>query len=307
MVIGSYFLTSKYLKSEEQEINVGEAFLHRIKRLYPAYISLVLFFSLALLVHTKCISLEPLWYIFSLQNFRVLFENATYTHDGFLGHFWYIGLDVWLFLIWVVIMRIVPPKHLRTAFILSVVAGLVWRTSFILIGSYSTSYMIPVGQLDCWALGGLAALNIKEKGKKDCRMWIEIVLGLCGIIALTVYNASISNCSFSDSCQLWHISDGYMHNVFTGNVHFLIALLSVGLLRYCVDTSRRHPVLSAAPLVALGGMTYELYCFHYPIRYAVKHFIQNEVLMVTVALVVTIIVALLWNKLAMPVVKRVLK
>ena len=204
-------------------------------------------------------------------------------------------------------MRLVPRKHFRTAFILSVLVGIAWRTTCIISGEYAASYMIPVGQLDCWALGGLTALNIKEKGKNDSLMWLEIVLGVCGVIALTIYNAQISCCSFGDSYQLWHSSEGYTHNVLTGNIHLIIAVLSVGLLRYCVDTSRMHPVLSATPLVALGGMTYELYCFHYPIKCIVKNYISNEVLMVFIALVLTLLVAILWDRLAMPVVKRLMK
>ena len=306
LVIGSYFLTNKYLKREQNEIAVGEAFLHRIKRLYPAFLSLVLVSSLGLIVYKRSITFEPLWYVFSLQNFRVLFENSTYSLDSFIGHFWYIGLDVWLFLLWVVIIRLVPRRHLRTAFILSVLVGIAWRTTCILTGKYAASYMIPVGQLDCWALGGLSALNIKEKGKNDKLMWSEILFGVCGVIALTLYNAQITSCTVGESYQLWHSSGGYIHNVLTGNIHLIIAVLSVGLLRYCVDITRKHPILSAAPLVTLGGMSYELYCFHYPIIVAVKHFIHNETTMVIVAMITTCIIAMLWNKLAMPVIRKVI-
>ena len=116
LVIASYFLTSKFLKTEQSEIAVGEVFLHRIKRLYPAYLTIVLLFTVVLFAHTRRVNPESLWYILSLQNFRVLFEHATYDLDGFLGHFWYIGLDVWLFLLWVVIMRMVPRKYLKVAF-----------------------------------------------------------------------------------------------------------------------------------------------------------------------------------------------
>lgn len=306
MVIGSFFLTSKYLKHEQKEIKVGEAFLHRIKRLYPIYLTLVLVFSLALLLYIKGISFEPLWYIFSFQNFRVFFENATYSLDSFIGHFWYIGLDVWLFLLWVIIMRLVPKRHLRIAMVFTVFLGIAWRTTCILTGEYEASYMIPVGQLDCWALGGIAALNIKEKGNNEKIMWLEIVLGVCGVIALTLYNSQISCCTAGESYQLWHSSEGYTHNILTGNIHLIIAVLSVGLLRYCVDITRKHPILSAAPLVALGGMSYELYCFHYPIKVAVKHFIHNETTMVIVAMITTCIIAMLWNKLAMPVIRKVI-
>lgn len=121
LVIASYFLTSKFLKTEQSEIAVGEVFLHRIKRLYPAYLTIVFLFTVVLFAHTRRVNPESLWYILSLQNFRVLFDHATYDLDGFLGHFWYIGLDVWLFLLWVVIMRMVPRKYLKVAFVISVI------------------------------------------------------------------------------------------------------------------------------------------------------------------------------------------
>lgn len=309
LVIGSFFLTNKYLKREQTEIKVKDAFLKRIKRLYPVYLTLVLVFSSGLIYYKRSLSVEPLWYIFSLQNLRCLFEGATYHLDSFIGHFWYIGLDVWLFLIWVLILRIVPKKHLRLAFVLSICAGILWRTLFIIFrpDNASISYMIPVGQLDSWALGGLVALNVSEKGNNSKIALFEIILGVIGVLALTGYNAYLKNVGLYDSYQLWHSSEGYILNPITGNIHFLIALFAAGLLRYCIDTTKKHPILSSAPLVALGGMSYELYCFHYPIRYVSKHFLHNEIIMVLVALLATYAVSFLWNKMAMPIIKRVIK
>lgn len=90
-----------------------------------------------------------------MQNFRCLFENATYHFGFLLGHFWYISLDVWLFLIWVVILRNVPKKHLKTAFTISLLVGILWRTLFIIYvpENISIAYMIPIGMMDSWALG----------------------------------------------------------------------------------------------------------------------------------------------------------
>lgn len=309
LVIGSYFFTSKYLKHERTEIEVWKAFLYRIKRLYPVYIALILFFSLSLILLRRRLTYEPLWYFFSLQNFRCLFDSATYSLDSFIGHFWYIGLDVWLFLIWALLLKFVPAKHLQKAFVISVIVGILWRTLFVLIipSNPSISYMIPIGQLDSWAIGGLIALSVHKKRKNNRIVWTEIAIGLIGIVALTLYNAQYSNCGLLEAYQLWHSSNGYMLNPITGNIHLFIAILTAGILRYCIDTEKKHRVLSAAPLVALGGMTYELYCFHYPIRYVAKYFVHNDFLMIITALVATYLVALLWNKLAMPVVRRVLK
>ena len=308
LVIAAYFLTRKQLK-QDQTLDVGKTFLHRIKRLYPVYLTIVLFFTLAYLMYSGVLKTVFFWYIFSAQNFRCLFENASWSLDCFLGHFWYISLDVYLFLIWVLILRFVPKKHYRTAFTVSLLAGILWRTVFVICvpDNISIAYMIPIGMMDSWALGGLVALNVNEKGENKNVMWVEISLGILGIVLLTIYNAYLHECSISDSYQLYRTAQGYMHNPLTGNTYFFVALLFAGLLRYCTDTKIKHPILSATPLVALGGMTYELYCFHYPVRYAVKHFIHNDVLMVIVALIATYVITVLWNKLAMPVVHKIIK
>ena len=94
LVIASYFLTSKFLKTEQSEIAVGEVFLHRIKRLYPAYLTIVFLFTVVLFAHTRRVNPESLWYILSLQNFRVLFDHATYDLDGSLV---ISGILVWMY------------------------------------------------------------------------------------------------------------------------------------------------------------------------------------------------------------------
>ena len=309
LVIGAFFLTRKQLKFDQEQIHVGKSFVYRIKRLYPAYILLVLIASAGYIYAKKSLIAESLWYILSLQNFRCLFDTASYSLDFLLGHFWYIGLDVWLFLIWLIILRLVKKEQLKAAFITTLIIGLIWRTTFILLkpDNPSLAYVIPVGQLDSWSIGGLIALNVNNKGQNSKLMWSELLVGFAGILLLIVLNAHLLNTSIADGYLGFRSAKGYMSHPLTGNIHLFIAILSAGLLRYCLDEKRRHPILSSVPLVALGGMTYELYCFHYPIKVVVKHFINNEVLMVVVALIATYLVTVLWNKLAMPVVHKIIR
>ena len=269
--------------------------------------TIVLFFTAAYLLYSGILKTDVFWYIFSAQNFRCLFENASWSLDCFLGHFWYISLDVWLFLFWVIILRLVPRKHLKTAFVVSLLIGIFWRTFFIIYvpENKSIAYMIPIGMLDSWALGGLVALNMQEKGENKKVMWMEIAVGLFGIVLLTVYNAILQDFTIEESYQMYKTADGYMHNPLTSNIFFFVALLFAGILRYCVDTTKRHSLLSAAPLVALGAISYELYCFHYPIRFFVKIFIENDVLMLLVTFVMTYVISIFWKKWAIPVVTRV--
>jgi len=308
LVIGAFFLTRKHLSKDTNQIDVGQGLVHRIKRLYPAYISLVFLATLGYVYAKHDLSADSLWYLFASQNFRCLFDTASYSLDFLLGHFWYIGLDVWLFLIWLIILRFVKKEQLKAAFITTLIIGLIWRTTFILLkpDNPSLAYVIPVGQLDSWSIGGLIALNVNNKGQNSKLMWSELLVGFAGILLVIVLNAHLLNTSIADGYLGFRSAKGYMSHPLTGNIHLFIAILSAGLLRYCLDEKRRHPILSSVPLVALGGMTYELYCFHYPIKVVVKHFINNEVLMVVLALIATYLVTVLWNKLAMPVVRKII-
>ena len=309
LVIGAYFLTRKYLKGEQSSIKVGEAFVHRIKRLYPAYVTLIIVSVVLVYVSSHQVNIDSLWYLFSLQNFRCLFDGTWNSLEGYLGHFWYLGLDVWLFLLWVVMIRLVPKKQLRLAFVISLIFGIFWRTSFILLkpDTLSIAYVVPVGQLDCWSIGGLVALSTNDEGNNKRLTLVDFVVGTIGVVFLIGYNAIQHDCSIGEGYQLFHSASGYMKNPITGNIHFFIALMSAGILRYCLDTSRKHPILSSVPLVALGGMTYELYCFHLPILALMRHFVNNPLLLVFVALLVTYAVSWLWCRFAMPVINKILK
>lgn len=300
LVIGAFFLTSKLLKEDQQEIKIGISFLWRIKRLYPVYLTIVLVVTICYVLIHHSLTIEPLWYLFSLQNFRCLFSGTDTNLDFALGHFWYIGLDVWLFLLWVVLLRFVPRTNLRNAFVLTLILGVVWRTTVIFLKpeNVSLAYVIPIGQLDCWSLGGLLAINVKQKGELDNgRMKIDLFIGICGIVALMAYNSIHNDYGILKSIEMFRNPHGYMHDIITGNIHFFIALTAVGILRYCMDNSLRHPLLSSLPLVSLGGMTYELYCFHYPIQYCTKQIIDNQFLMLFVSLLVTGIMTILWRNI----------
>ena len=308
LVIGAFFLTRKHLKTDSVQINVGKSFAHRIKRLYPAYISLVIFVSVGYVYAKHELSAEPLWYLFAIQNFRCLFEGAGYSLDGFLGHFWYISLDVWLFLIWLLVLRHVKKQYLRAAFVTSLIIGLVWRIVFVLSmpNIPGISYVIPFGQLDSWSIGGLVALNLKEKGNNTKLIWSEISIGLTGILLLIAYNGYVHDASIVDGYMSFKSARGYMTNPLTGNIHLFIAILSAGLLRYSLNEKWQHPVLSSAPFVALGGMTYELYCFHYPVKVVVNHFIHNQWLFLLLALLTTYIISLIWCRWVSPIVNKVI-
>ncbi len=305
LVLGAFFLTRKHLK-DKTEVNIGNSFVHRIKRLYPVYICLLFLVTVLFIFVKQRLTSEPLWYLLSLQNFRCLFEGAGYSLDVFLGHFWYIGLDVWLFLIWLFLLKYVKKQYFRATFSATLIIGLIWRTVFIYLSpdNPSLSYVIPLGQLDSWSIGGLVALNLYEKGNSQKLLWSEIFIGLVGIILLIVLNSHLHNDSLANGYLSFRSAKGYMTNPLTGNIHLFIAILSAGLLRYCIDDKWKHPLLSSTPMVTLGEITYELYCFHYPILVVIKHFVHNKLILLLIALLTTYIVSLIWCKWINPIINK---
>ena len=309
LVIGSYFMTYKYLKSDGTSIKIGNSLFHRVKRLYPVYITIVLIVTVFFIVRKGKIITDSLWYVFIVQNFRCLFDGVGRSLEGCLGHFWYIGLDIWLFVIWIVLLRFVSKKHLKIAFIVSLCIGLAWRTCFIIFrpDNIALSYVIPIGQLDCWSIGGLIALNVKEKGLNSRIMWVDIIIGLVGLISLIVLNSIRKQCDFYTAYKLFSTADGYMDSPIIGNIHLFKGFLAAGLLRYCLDMTKKHVILSSKPMVALGGMTYELYCIHLPMLFVFNYFVKNKLIMVVTAMIATYVVSLFWCKLIDPLLKKVIK
>ena len=99
LVIASYFLTSKFLKTEQSEIAVGEVFLHRIKRLYPAYLTIVFLFTVVLFAHTRRCMAVPVVGGHHADGSEKILKGSLCD----LCHFWYsmanifhINGQIWL-------------------------------------------------------------------------------------------------------------------------------------------------------------------------------------------------------------------
>jgi peptidoglycan/LPS O-acetylase OafA/YrhL len=309
LVIGSFFMTCKYLDYDKSEIKIGKSFLHRVKRLYPVYIIIIIGVMVIFTIRKSGIVKDALWYVFVLQNFRCLFDGVGKSLESLLGHFWYIGLDLWLFFIWIMLLKFIPQRRLKAVFIASLCFGLLWRTFFIVVcqTNLSISYVIPLGQLDCWAIGGLLALNVRNKGLNERMMWTDILVGIVGILLMVAFNALRNHCDYYSAYKLFSTASGYMDSPLLGNVHLFKGILAAGLLRYCIDTNKKHVILSSRPLVALGGMTYELYCFHLPMISVSYYVIKNKIIMAFTALIATYLVSLLWCKFIDPLVKKVMR
>jgi len=299
LVITSYLLTARWLEKERQEVNPLKLFEKRILRLYPTYLTLIIPVALAYIVLKQAIPDDLVWYLFSAQNFYWVITDYTSNLITFTAHTWYITLDVYLFLIWILVLRIVPRKHFRTVCWIAILIAFAHRilTEEFTDNSFAV-YILPFGQLDSFALGGLLAYDLKQGENTVRKSVVDLIIGLAGILVCIVCLAQSKSTSLLSAIGTFNGTNP-VSNPITANVFFFIGLLGIGLIRYCL-LPIKHPVLSNSYMAEVGTWTYVLYIVHWPILVVAKHFMGKTVLMAISALIVSMLLAWMWMRFIEP-------
>ena len=147
LTLSSFFLTRKFYS--KNEICFGKEFTHRLKRLYPSYIFIVFSAALLYVLHTRSIPYDVPVFLTSAQNFYWVLFGWDTPLSGILGRTWYITLDVYLFILWVSILKVVPKRKWTLVSICGIVFSIAWRVVCNLVSDDRTvSYTILFGQMD---------------------------------------------------------------------------------------------------------------------------------------------------------------
>ena len=299
LVITSYLLTFRWLEKERTEVKPVKLLEKRIIRLYPAFLALILPVALAFILYKHAFPDDLVWYLFSAQNFYWVITDYTSNLITFTAHTWYITLDVYLFLIWVLVLRIVPRKRFKTVCWIAIFIAFAYRILTVLFTDNSFAvYIIPFGQLDSFALGGLLAYNFKHGENSIQKSVTEILGGLIGIVFCIWFLAHDKSEGFVEVLTTFNGTNPVI-NPITANVFFFIALLGVGLLRYCL-LPIKHPILSNKLMAELGTWTYVLYIVHWPVLVASKHFNDNRLFVAVLSLIVSMFLAWAWMRFIEP-------
>ena len=296
LVLSSFFLTRKLYSCKR--ILFGKELTHRLKRFYPAYILVILGTVLFYLLWKSKIPYDVPAFLLSAQNFYWVAVGWDTPLSGILGHTWYITLDVYLFILWTIILKFTPKSKWLTISHLGVVFSVLWRIVCNLVFEDRTiSYTIPFGQMDSYCIGSILALNV-IRGKTNVKYSIyDITIGLVGIIAMFWYSGHAFDLNAIESYQFFGESSNYTGSPLLVNIYLFVGFLSAGLLRLCLNI-QKHNILNHKWLVTLGNRSYELYLFHYPIVWLLRRLIDSEYLIIVTALPITILTAYLWHKLA---------
>lgn len=268
LLISAFLMTSQFTRRIErgERINLGKHWLHLLKRLLPVAVVVIaatVVMSWWLLPGNRWpgIISEGWASLFYFENWALAANSVDYyaTTDSAspFQHFWSLSIQGQVFLIWPLIFLGVALLRRRfgwdhrklmlmvfgTIFVVSL-AFSVWETQ----SNQAFAYFDLRTRLWEFALGSLLALALPYLS--DINRRVRIVMGWVGIVAMVACGLVL---------QVDQQFPGYMA---------LWPTLAAALVIVAGDTSSRFGVdrlLSARPLTFMGGNSYGLYLWHWPI------------------------------------------
>lgn len=260
-VLSSYFLTRKVMRNDV--LSFEEQVKYRLKRLYPAYLVLIVIAFLASLWR-RLVPWDIVIYIAFFQNLTWRFPVGEMSMAQMMAHTWTLSIEVWMGSVWLFLLMRIRREYWKTLCYIAIVCSIVWRI-FIVFDGHNRAWisMLPVSYADIFALGTLLA--IKENDKKKA-LWDYIcgAVGIVGIGITWIYLAVHNEKSMWGGYILFGGSSYYLSNIFTVNIYFYIGLLFYAIISEMEHVFGRKECAAVKLFSWIGNCSYELYLFHYP-------------------------------------------
>ena len=129
-VISAFFLVRKLWDMET--VNVKEQFVHRIRRLYPPYIA-VLIVAATYALLAKRLPYDAVPHLFSVQNFLWMFTGYSSPMQPMTAHTWTLSIEIWGGLLLLLALKYFTKNQFKTAMYIMLVLGITYRTILSLI------------------------------------------------------------------------------------------------------------------------------------------------------------------------------
>lgn len=111
-VISAFFLVKKHWGTDT--LHVKDQFVHRIKRLYPPYVAVLLVAALFALLK-KTIPVDLITHLLSGQNFQWMMTGYSSPMQPMTAHTWTLSIEVWTGLVWLLLLRYLTKKQFNYA------------------------------------------------------------------------------------------------------------------------------------------------------------------------------------------------
>lgn len=284
-------------------LNIKRQFTHRIARLYPPYIALLVVVVCITLLMRK-IPFDLPSHILSLQNLQWMFTGYSSPMSWGTGHTWTLSIEVLCGLVWLFLLKYIPQKHFKMSMIIVAIIAVIYRImTIVFVGDVYITSLCPIAHMDAFAIGSLFAVaSIEKKAIKKSQLVLLVFIGVVGIISVIIGMSTANNIHVIDAYRQLSSSKNYLNDAFTGNIYLFISLFTVGTLGllYINDNKDRDNGISKSRniLTWIGDNSYVLYLFHWPILAVFGRIVTDSwVILLPVTLIVTLIATLVYEKI----------
>lgn len=311
-VISAFFLVRKQWGNDN--LNVIEQMKHRINRLYPPYI-VILIIAILYTLAVKVMPYDLPIHFLSAQNYLWMITGYTSPMQPMTAHTWTLSIEVWGGLVILILLRLLSPKNFKISMYIMFVLAIGYRVITIICGvNVWIISLCPVAHFDAFACGALLAIEMRGRKLRIHaeRAMVVTSIGIVGIIACILIMANRNEVGFIDGYMLASVPQNYLCNWVTGNLYLFISLVTVGLVWFlCLYDEKDNKTKTNKRMekffLVLGNNSYVLYLFHWPTVVVIQHFIQNKAIVFVVTLIISIVISHFWNLLYSAKYKKPLK
>lgn len=251
-VLSGFLITGILLDTRNAPRRLPVFWARRILRIFPLY-----FAALALLLAVAPPGWGPAagdqrFYWLYLNNWLNLLEVREANH--LLGHFWSLAVEEQFYLVWPVLVWLLPPRWILRASL----AGMALAAAARLIALYGgldpeAIYRGTIFRLDALLAGATCAHLVRHID------WPLLdAVSRRGLPASAIAAAAVIGLTRSTHYQNpWIQALGYP----------ALSLCFAFLILQCVVSPRRHLWVSVQPLRWLGRYSYGLYVWHWPVAF----------------------------------------